>query len=192
VVRVHPAVPPQNQYVIAEIAFAQWPRRYAIGTKETKLPVRWFRPGDARIICRSVFRDGKRNGAVDAVRFRRKRRLRVELIGQHPFDQFPSLPAALGLDTQRRHLHAAFLPIEMKPGLATFCQGLLSPPDGEVPVRLPEGAVFDRIGRPEGSPPCLPLSGSTRPRKAASGGLAPDSSCVGEAKASRAGRTIGQ
>jgi hypothetical protein len=39
-----------------------------------------------------------------------------------------------------------FLPIEMKPGLATFCQGLLSPPDGEVPVRLPEGAVFDRIG----------------------------------------------
>jgi hypothetical protein len=34
----------------------------------------------------------------------------------------------------------------MKPGLATFRQGLLSPPDGEVPIRLLECPVFDGIG----------------------------------------------
>jgi hypothetical protein len=83
---------------------------------------------------------------MDAIRFHGKGRLRVKLIGQHSFDQFPSLPAALGLGTQRRHLHAAFFPIEMKPWLSIFWQGLLSPPDGEAPIRLLECPVFDCIG----------------------------------------------
>ena len=100
----------------------------------------------ARMIYHPVFRGGKRNGAMDAIRFHRKGRLRVKLIGQHPLNQLSSLPAALGLGTQRRHLYTAFLPIEMKPGLATFCQSLLSPPDGEARFRLLECAVFDRIG----------------------------------------------
>jgi hypothetical protein len=72
--------------------------------------------GGARLIpvYHFMFRGGKRNGAMDAIRFHRERRSRVKLIGQHPFNQFPSLPAALRLGTQRRHLHAPFLPIEMK------------------------------------------------------------------------------
>src|SRR5262249_10334478 len=102
--------------------------------------------GGVRTFCHFVFGGGKRNRAMDAIRFHGKGRLRVKLIGQHPLDQLSSLPAALRLGPQGRHLHAAFLPIEMKPGLATFCQGLLSPPDGEVPSRLLECAVFDRIG----------------------------------------------
>ena len=103
------------------------------------------RLGDARITCHSVLGCGKRNGTMDAIRFHGKCRLRVKLIGQHPFNQFSSLPTALGLGSQGRHLHATFLPIEMKPGLATS-QVLLSPADGEVPIRLLECAVFDRVG----------------------------------------------
>jgi hypothetical protein len=44
---------------------------------------------------------GKRNGAIDAIRFHREGRSRVKLIGQHPFNQYPSLPAALRLGAQR-------------------------------------------------------------------------------------------
>jgi hypothetical protein len=73
-----------------------------------------------RMICHPVFRGGKRNGAVDAICFHGKGRLRVKLIGQHPLDQLSSLPAALRLGTQRRHFHTAFFPIEMKPRLAIF------------------------------------------------------------------------
>jgi len=43
------------------------------------------------------------NGAMDAIRFHGKGRLRVKLIGQYLLDQLSSLPAALGLGTQRRH-----------------------------------------------------------------------------------------
>jgi hypothetical protein len=59
---------------------------------------------------------------MDAIRFHRKGRLRVKLIGQHPLNQLSSLAAAVGPGTQRRHLDAAFLPIEMKPGPATLYQ----------------------------------------------------------------------
>jgi hypothetical protein len=81
---------------------------------------------------------------MDAIRFHDKRRLRVKLIGKGPFNQFSSLPDTLG---EGRHRYAAFLPIEMKTGLATFCHGFQPPSDGEVPIRLLESAVFHRIGR---------------------------------------------
>jgi hypothetical protein len=70
-------------------------------------------------------------------------RLRIKLIGKDPLDQLSFLPTALGLGTQGRHLRAAFLSIEMKPGLAAS-QSLLPPTDGEMRVRLLERAVFDR------------------------------------------------
>ena len=98
------------------------------------------------MICHFVFRGGKRNGAMDAIRFHGEGRLRVKLIGQNSLNQLSSLPAAMALGPQRRHLHAAFFPIEMKPGLAAFSQGLLPPPDGEVRIWLLERAVFDSIG----------------------------------------------
>ena len=41
------------------------------------------------------------------------------LISRRVLNQLSSLAAAYGPGTQGRHLHAAFLPIEMKPGLAT-------------------------------------------------------------------------
>jgi hypothetical protein len=101
---------------------------------------------DARgMSCHLVFRGGKRNGAMDAIHFHGKGRSCIKLIGQHPLNQLSSLAAALGPSTQGRHLHAAFLPIEMKPELATLDQSLLSPSDGKVPIRLLECAVFDRI-----------------------------------------------
>src|SRR6266446_2199440 len=79
---------------------------------------------------------------MDAIRFQGKRRLRAKLIGQRPLNQLSSLP---GARTPGRHLYAAFLPVEMKPGLATFCQGLLPPADGKMPIRLLKCAVFDGI-----------------------------------------------
>jgi hypothetical protein len=66
---------------------------------------------------------------MDAVRIHRKRGLRVELIGQRPLDQSSSLPGALRSCVRRRHLHAAFLPIELKPGLASFLRGFVLPSD---------------------------------------------------------------
>src|SRR5215831_2603816 len=46
----------------------------------------------------------------------------------------------------RRDVHAAFLPIELKPGLATFSHGFELPSDCEMPIRLLKCTVFDRIG----------------------------------------------
>src|SRR6267143_4510321 len=80
---------------------------------------------------------------MNAIRFQGKRRLRAKLIGQRPLNQLSSLP---GARIQGRHLHTAFLPIEMKPGLATFSRGLLPPADGEMPIRLLKCTVLDRIG----------------------------------------------
>ena len=82
---------------------------------------------------------------MNAIRFHRKGCSRVKLIGQHPLDRLSSLPAAVGLGTQGRHRHAAFLPIELEPGLATFCLGFLPPAEGKVSIRLLECAVFGRI-----------------------------------------------
>src|SRR5258708_16032295 len=79
---------------------------------------------------------------MDAISLQGKGRLRVKLIGQCPLNQLSSLP---GARSQGRHLHAAFLPIEMKPGLATLCRGLL-PADSEMPIRLLKCAVLDCIG----------------------------------------------
>src|SRR5262249_38283913 len=95
--------------------------------------------------CRLVLRSGKRNGAMKAIRFHGKGRSRVKLIGQHQLDPVSSLATALRLGIKGRHLYAAFLAIEMKPGFATFCEGLLSPPDGEMSIRLLECAVLGRI-----------------------------------------------
>lgn len=63
---------------------------------------------DVRVMCRLLFRGGKQNGAMDAIRFNRERRLRIKLIWQDPLNQLSSLPAAFGLSTQAQHLHAAF------------------------------------------------------------------------------------
>ncbi len=57
---------------------------------------------------------------MNAIRFHGKRRLRVKLIGQCLLNQLSSLTRML---REGRHLHTAFLPIEMKPGLATFSRG---------------------------------------------------------------------
>ena len=58
-------------------------------------------------------------------------------------NQLSSLSDTMG---EGRHLHAALLPVEMKPGVATFSHGFEPPSDGEMPVRLLKCAVFDRIG----------------------------------------------
>jgi len=71
-----------------------------------------------------------------------KRRLRAELIGQRSLNQLSPLRRAC---TQGRQVNAAFLPIDVKPGLTAFCQGILPPAHGEMPIRLLKCAVFDRI-----------------------------------------------
>src|SRR5262245_12534587 len=83
---------------------------------------------------------------MDAIRFQCKRRLRTKLIGERLLNQLSSLPATHGGSAQGRHLYAAFLPIEMKPGLATFAHGFQPPADGEMSVRVLKCAVLDRIG----------------------------------------------
>ena len=83
---------------------------------------------------------------MDAIRFHGKCCLRTKLIGECLLNQLPSPPRALGCAVQRRHLDAAFLPIEMKPRLATFSGGFQAPADGEVPRRLLKRPVFHRIG----------------------------------------------
>jgi hypothetical protein len=45
-------------------------------------------------VSQLVFRGRKRNGAMDAIRFQSKRRLRAKLIGQRPLNQLSSLPGA--------------------------------------------------------------------------------------------------
>src|SRR5260370_39354773 len=113
------------------------------------------------LLSQIVFGGGKRNGAMNAIRFHGKRRLRVKLIGQRLLNQLSSLTRML---REGRHLHTAFLPIEMKPGLATFSRGLLPPADREMPIRLLKCAVLDRIGYElgQGHRQCLDCGGAQR------------------------------
>jgi len=67
---------------------------------------------------------------------------RVKLNRAAPSQSAPSLSVSEG----KAHLYAAFLPIEMKPGLSAFCRGLLPPANGEMPIRLLKCAVLDRVG----------------------------------------------
>jgi len=96
-----------------------------------------------RFPLQSQVRDRERNSAMDAICLHGKRRLRIKLLGKRPLNQLPSLSGAMG---DRWHVHAAFFPIELKPGLATFSHGFEPPSNGEAPIRLLKCAVFDRIG----------------------------------------------
>src|SRR5258708_26025888 len=61
------------------------------------------------LLSQIVFGGGKRNGAMNAIRFHGKRRLRVKLIGQRLLHQLSSFTRML---TEGPHIHTAFLPIE--------------------------------------------------------------------------------
>src|SRR5215468_5367644 len=90
-----------------------------------------------------MFGGGECDGAMDPIRFHRKSRPRSKLIGQRPLNQLSALTRAR---IRGWHLHAGFLPIEMKPWWVTFSRGSQPPSDCEMPSWLLKGTMFDCVG----------------------------------------------
>jgi hypothetical protein len=96
-----------------------------------------------RLIVQALRGQGQRYGAVDAVCFEGKCCSRAKLIGRRSLDQRSSLA---GATNRRRHLDAAFSPVNMKPSLACLFRDFLAPADDEMSIRLFKRAVLNRVG----------------------------------------------